>query len=57
MSKKTETKVFTYKVEMIVSIFAEDEKTAKDKLDREGGFVSNREVSLLEAQSIISKIS
>ena len=57
MTKKTESKVYTYKVEMIVSIFAEDEKTAKEKLDRDGGFVSNREVSLLESQSIISKIS
>ena len=52
-----ETKVFTYEVKMIVSIFDTDEKSAQSKLDREGGFVSDRKVSLIDAQSIISKTS
>lgn len=55
--EQKETKVFTYEVKMIVSIFDTNEKSAQEKLDREGGFVSNREVSLIDAQSIISKIS
>ena len=52
-----ETKVFTYEVKMIVSIFDTDEKSAKEKLDSQGGYVSDRQVSLIDAQSIISKTS
>jgi hypothetical protein len=47
-----ETKVFTYEVKMIVSVFDTDEK--QGKLDRDGGFVSKRDVTLLDAQPIIS---
>lgn len=58
MAKETkveqkETKVFTYEVKMIVSVFDTDEKSAQDKLDREGGFVSKRDVILMDAQPII----
>lgn len=58
MAKETkveqkETKVFTYEVRMIVSVFDTDEKSAQDKLDREGGFVSKRDVILMDAQPII----
>ena len=53
--EQKETKVFTYEVKMIVSVFDSNEKLAQEKLDRDGGFVSNREVTLLDAQSIISK--
>lgn len=51
--EQKETKVFTYEVKMIVSIFDTDEKSAQDKLDREGGYVSKRNVVLLDAQPII----
>ncbi len=51
--EKKETKVFTYEVKMIVSVFDTDEKSAQDKLDREGGFVSKRDVILMDAQPII----
>lgn len=57
MTKNTEpkdTKVFTYEVKMVVSVFDTTDKTAQEKLDREGGFVSKREVTLLDAQPIIS---
>ncbi len=53
--EQKETKVFTYEVKMIVSVFETNEKMAQEKLDRDGGFVSSREVTLLDAQSIISK--
>ena len=56
-NENKETKVFTYEVKMIVSIFDTDEKSAKEKLDAQGGFVSDRQVSLIDAQSIISKTS
>ena len=51
--EQKETKVFTYEVKMIVSIFDTEEKSAQDKLDREGGYVSKRDVLLLDAQPII----
>ena len=51
--EQKETKVFTYEVKMIVSVFDTDEKSAQDKLDREGGYVSKRDVVLLDAQPII----
>ena len=52
-AEQKETKVFTYEVKMIVSVFDTDEKSAQDKLDREGGYVSKRDVVLLDAQPII----
>jgi len=51
--EQKETKVFTYEVKMIVSVFDTDEKSAQDKLDRDGGYVSKRDVVLLDAQPII----
>ena len=51
--EQKETKVFTYEVKMIVSVFDTEEKSAQDKLDREGGFVSKRDVILMDAQPII----
>jgi hypothetical protein len=56
MSKQEnkETKVFTYEVKMIVSVFDTDDKSAQSKLDKDGGYVSQRKVTLLDAQSIIS---
>ena len=50
-----ETKVFTYEVKMIVSVFDTDDKSAQGKLDRDGGYVSKRDVILLDAQPIISQ--
>jgi len=41
------SKVFTYQVNMIVQILAEDENIAKAKLEREGGYITTREVELL----------
>ena len=50
-----ETKVFTYEVKMIVSVFDIDDKSAQGKLDKDGGYVSKREITLLDAQPIISQ--
>jgi hypothetical protein len=41
--------VFTYEVNMIVSVFAEDETKARLDLDQNGGFVSHRTVELKDA--------
>lgn len=45
LSKKS---LFSYKVEMVVHVFADDEPQAKEKLDKDGGFVSKRETFLLD---------
>ena len=41
------SKVFTFQVNMVVQILAEDEDMAKAKLEREGGYITTREVDLL----------
>jgi hypothetical protein len=46
--KPVKKELFSYKVEMIVHVFADNEPQAKDKLDAEGGFVSKRETFLLD---------
>jgi hypothetical protein len=40
--------LFSYKVEMVVHVFAEDEPQAQEKLDKDGGFVSKRETFLID---------
>ena len=46
--KSAKTELFSYKVEMIVHVFAEDEPKAKEKLDKDGGFVSKRDTFLID---------
>ena len=41
------SKVFTYQVNMIIQILAEDEDMAKAKLDRDGGYITKRDLELL----------
>lgn len=50
--QNTPKSVFTYSVNMIVSVFAEDEAKARATLDENGGFVSNRTVELKDAVQI-----
>ena len=50
--KNTSQSMFTYKVEMIVSVFAENEEAARSSLDENGGFVSHRTVDLKDAVEI-----
>lgn len=44
-----DTNVYTYEVKMIIQIFAEDEKTAKERLDANGGYVTSRIVKLMDS--------
>jgi hypothetical protein len=44
--------MFTYSVNMIVSVFADDEDAAQKQLDENGGFVSHRTVELRDAVQI-----
>lgn len=43
------TTAFTYKVEMVIQILAPDEKTAREQLDSQGGYVTKRDVNLLDS--------
>jgi hypothetical protein len=50
MEDKVEsTSCFTYKVEMIVQILAEDEPKAADQLEKQGGYVTSRSVTLMDS--------
>lgn len=53
-TKPAKKELFSYKVEMIVHVFADNEPQAKEKLDSEGGFVSKRETFLLDKTELPS---
>lgn len=43
------THAYTYEVVMIIQVFAENEKEAKNKLDNQGGYVTSRKVILKDS--------
>ena len=45
-------KCFTFGVTMVVQIIAETEAEAESKLDKEGGIVTRREVTLFDTLSL-----
>jgi hypothetical protein len=47
--KLEDTSCYSYKVEMVVQILAEDEESARNQLDKNGGYVTSRKVSLMDA--------
>jgi hypothetical protein len=47
--KIEETICYTYKVEMIIQILAEDEPKAADQLEKSGGYVTSRKVTLVDS--------
>ena len=49
MAENENTSCFTYKVEMIIQILAEDEVTARAQLDDKGGYVTSRKVSFMDS--------
>ena len=50
--EKDSTKCYTYALTMIVQVIAENEQAAKEKLDKEGGYVTNRTINLVDAISL-----
>jgi hypothetical protein len=44
-----DTTCYTYKVEMIIQVLAEDEATARLQLDDKGGYITSRKVSFLDS--------
>ena len=49
---KPTQKIFTYNVNMLIQILGDDEEEAKKRLDKEGGFVSKREVTLVNTAEL-----
>jgi hypothetical protein len=55
MAEENETtSCFTYKVEMVIQMLASDEKTARENLNKSGGYVTKRTVTLLDSVSLFS---
>lgn len=46
------TTCYTYKVEMLIQVLAKDEPTALDQLEKSGGYVTNREVTLMDSVAL-----
>ena len=51
-STEQSTNVYKFKVEMIVSLFAENELQASEQLDSNGGFIISRKVELIDSTPI-----
>lgn len=48
------TTCYTYKVEMLIQILAKDEPTALDQLEKSGGYVTNRQVTLMDSVALFN---
>ena len=46
------TTCYTYKVEMLVQVLAKDEPTALEQLEKSGGYVTDRQVNLMDSVSL-----
>ena len=49
IKKEKTTQIFSFEVVMLCHIIADDEKTAKEQLDANGGLFTKRDVELLSA--------
>ena len=56
MDKIEDTVCFSYKVEMIVQVFAADEESARLQLDDKGGYVTTRKVRLMDSVPIYNGV-
>jgi hypothetical protein len=52
MDLLSETNCYTYEVKMIVQVIAPNKEIADSKLDQDGGYVSKRDVELIDSTSI-----
>jgi len=49
-----DTHAYTYEVNMIIQILAEDEKKAKEQLDSNGGYITSRIVNLKDSVKLFN---
>lgn len=50
-----DTSCFTYKVEMIIHVLADSEPKARETLDKNGGYVSSRTVTLADSVTLFKE--
>jgi hypothetical protein len=50
--EEKETICYTYEVKMVIQVFADSIENANEKLEKEGGYVSSRRVSLLNKNTV-----
>ena len=55
MAENETTSCYSYKVEMVVQVLAKDEKTARELLDKNGGYVSSRNVTLVDSVALYTE--
>jgi hypothetical protein len=51
-----ETSCYSYEVLMVVQILAENKEAADEKLDKEGGYVSKRQVTLKDVSPLYTGV-
>jgi hypothetical protein len=54
--KKITTHCYTYEVTMLIQVLADDEKTAREQLDKQGGYVTKREVVLADSVALFNGV-
>jgi hypothetical protein len=54
MLEKEQTRCFTYEVKMVIQVLDTDEKKAREALDKNGGYVSSRDVVLIDSVPLYS---
>lgn len=52
--EETITSCYTYEVTVVVQVLASNKEEANEKLEREGGFISKREVIFRDAVTLYS---
>lgn len=52
MAEDENTSCFTYKVEMIIQILADNELTARAQLDEKGGYITSRKVTFMDSVQV-----
>ena len=48
------TTCYTYKVEMLIQVLAKDEPTALEQLEKSGGYVTDRQVNLMDSVALFN---
>ena len=48
------TTCYTYKVEMLIQVLAKDEPSAMIKLEESGGYVTDRQITLMDSVALFN---
>jgi hypothetical protein len=48
------TTCYTYKVEMLIQVLAKDEPTALEQLEKSGGYVTDRQITLMDSVALFN---